>query len=109
MAPVHSCDPMNIGTGVGNRSGELVALAAVHGRVHDRAGLRREPDRVPGWPCAGVRAVTGQELAVLGLGLLAGAYVGWRFLVRRRASTCCGARQCPATQAAPPAPSESAH
>ncbi|MDF1702045.1 MAG: hypothetical protein P1V36_12885 [Planctomycetota bacterium] len=52
--------------------------------------------------------MTGQELAVLGLGLLAGAYVGWRFLVRRRAATCCGARQCPATQVAPPTPSESA-
>lgn len=42
--------------------------------------------------------MTGQEIAAFGIGLAALAYIGWRWVVRRRASTCCGEKQCPAAK-----------
>ena len=40
--------------------------------------------------------MTGQEIGVLVIGLVDGGYVLMRFVIRRRAGTCCGERACPA-------------
>ena len=43
--------------------------------------------------------MSGQDLAVLALGLAALGYLLHRWVRRRRASTCCGAPRCPADRA----------
>ncbi|MDJ0975465.1 MAG: hypothetical protein QNJ98_13455 [Planctomycetota bacterium] len=42
--------------------------------------------------------MTAQEIIAFGIGLAALAYIGWRWVVRRRAATCCGETECPAAK-----------
>ena len=37
-----------------------------------------------------------QELITIALVALAATYLGWRYLMKRKASTCCGEEVCPA-------------
>ncbi len=37
-----------------------------------------------------------QELITITLVALAATYLGWRYLMKRKASTCCGEDVCPA-------------
>ena len=42
--------------------------------------------------------MSGQELLTYAVGALTALYLGLRYLRRRRADTCCGARVCPAAK-----------
>jgi hypothetical protein len=46
--------------------------------------------------------MTAQEVGVLVIGLAAAGYAFVRFVIRRRASTCCGESTCPAAKRAVP-------
>ncbi len=60
-------------------------------------GLCRLLRRLPGGNPPRVRPMTGQEIIVALLVLLAVGYVGLR-LLRRRAGNCCGESECPAAK-----------
>ena len=42
--------------------------------------------------------MTAQEIGAYAIGLLALAYVVWRWRSRRAAATCCGEKECPAAK-----------
>jgi len=39
-----------------------------------------------------------QDLAAITMLAVAVAYIGWRYLRRRKSATCCGKPECPATR-----------
>ena len=48
--------------------------------------------------------MTGQEIAVAVIGLGALAYLVSRYVIRKRAATCCGEKVCPAVKLDLPTP-----